>query len=100
MATLSIPFLMFYVSITFGKSVEPTQPYEEAFLAREEYSLPKLPYNESDLEPYIDEETVKLQYSVHHYGYTQKLNHVLKVWRNSSVSKIRKARNTFEALSR
>jgi hypothetical protein len=86
MWNFSLAFLLFYAAITFGKSVEPVAPYEEAFQAREEYSLPKLPYNYSDLEPYIDVETVRLHYLRHHAGYTAQMNHVLKVWRNSSVS--------------
>lgn len=83
----SLVFLLFYAAVTLGKSVEPVAPYEEAFHPREEYSLPELPYNYSDLEPYIDEETVRVHYLRHHAGYTAQLNHVLKVWRNSSVSK-------------
>jgi hypothetical protein len=85
---LSLAFLLFYAAITTGKFVEPVPPYEEAFQAREEYSLPTLPYNYSDLEPHIDEETVRVHYLRHHAGYTAQLNHVLQVWRNSSVSKM------------
>ena len=83
---VSLAFLLFYAGVTIGKFVEPVAPYEEAFQVREEYSLPKLPYNFSALEPYIDEETVRTHYSDHHAIYTAQLNHVLKVWRNSSVS--------------
>jgi hypothetical protein len=86
MWTVSLAFLLFFAGITVGKVVEPVAPYEEAFQAREEYNLPKLPYNFSDLEPWIDEETVRVHYSDHHAIYTTQLNHVLKVWRNSSVS--------------
>ena len=86
MKKISLAFLLLYAAITFAKFVEPVPPYEEAFQEREEYSLPKLPYNYSDLEPYIDEETVRVHYLRHHAGYTHQLNHVLKVWRNSSVS--------------
>ena len=86
MAKLSLALLLFYVTASLGRSVEPVAPYEEAFEAREEYSLPKLPYNYSDLEPWIDEETVKVHYLGHHAAYTAQLNYALKVWRNSSVS--------------
>ena len=68
MERLSLVFVLFYAAITLGKSVEPVPPYEEAFHPAEEYSLPKLPYNYSDLEPYIDEETMRVHYLRHHAG--------------------------------
>lgn len=42
------------------------------------YTLPKLPYGYSDLEPYIDEETMKIHHTKHHQKYTDKLNSALE----------------------
>lgn len=38
------------------------------------YTLPKLPYNYDALEPYIDEETVRIHHDKHHLGYVNGLN--------------------------
>ena len=43
-----------------------------------EYTLPKLPYAYDALEPYIDEQTVKLHHDRHHQGYVNGLNSTLK----------------------
>ncbi len=42
------------------------------------YSLPSLPYNYNDLEPYIDEETMRLHHLKHHQTYVDKLNQALE----------------------
>jgi len=42
------------------------------------YTLPKLNFNEEDLEPYMDKETVIVHYTKHHQTYTDKLNAALK----------------------
>lgn len=42
------------------------------------YKRIELPYDYNFLEPYIDTQTVKLHYDVHHKGYEQKLNAALK----------------------
>ena len=41
------------------------------------YILPELPYGYGDLEPYIDEETMRLHHSKHHAGYVRSLNTAL-----------------------
>ncbi|WMJ81851.1 superoxide dismutase [Clostridium sp. MB40-C1] len=38
------------------------------------HTLPKLPYAYNALEPYYDEETVKLHHDIHHKGYVDGLN--------------------------
>lgn len=38
------------------------------------YSLPPLPYNYNALEPYIDEETMKIHHDKHHGAYVNNLN--------------------------
>ena len=45
------------------------------------YSLPSLPYDYSDLEPYIDERTVRVHHLGHHKSYTEKMNAALLEWR-------------------
>jgi superoxide dismutase, Fe-Mn family len=41
------------------------------------YSLPKLPYSYSALEPYIDERTMTIHHDKHHATYVKNLNDVL-----------------------
>jgi Fe-Mn family superoxide dismutase len=38
------------------------------------FELPELPYEYDSLEPYIDEETMKIHHDKHHAGYVAKLN--------------------------
>src|SRR3989344_8599294 len=40
--------------------------------------LPKLPYDYNALEPYIDEQTMKIHHGKHHQGYVDKLNTALE----------------------
>lgn len=42
------------------------------------YELPKLPYSYSALEPYIDEETMKIHHDKHHGTYVNNLNAALE----------------------
>ena len=42
------------------------------------YQIPSLPYEYSDLEPYIDEATMKVHHLKHHQAYTDKLNAALE----------------------
>lgn len=42
------------------------------------FELPQLPYGTADLEPYIDEETMRVHYGKHHQGYVDKLNAALE----------------------
>ncbi|MCX8197622.1 MAG: superoxide dismutase [Candidatus Micrarchaeota archaeon] len=44
----------------------------------EEYKLPDLPYAYNALEPYIDEQTMRLHHSKHHAAYVAGLNSALK----------------------
>ncbi|NLZ39471.1 MAG: superoxide dismutase [Firmicutes bacterium] len=41
------------------------------------YKLPELPYAYDALEPYYDEETVRLHHSIHHKGYVDGLNNAV-----------------------
>jgi Fe-Mn family superoxide dismutase len=42
------------------------------------FTLPKLPYDYGDLEPYIDEETMKIHHTKHHQSYVDNLNKTLE----------------------
>ena len=42
------------------------------------FKLPNLPYSFDALEPFMDENTMKLHYDKHHRGYVDKLNEALK----------------------
>jgi len=42
------------------------------------FSLPALPFDYNALEPFIDEETMKIHHDLHHGGYVNKLNAALK----------------------
>ncbi len=50
--------------------------------------LPELNFSHKDLEPRIDEETVKIHHSKHHQGYTNKLNLAIKKYSLSSETPI------------
>ena len=51
------------------------------------FTLPDLPYPESALEPYIDEETMKIHHGKHHAAYVQNLNDALKDFPELSAKK-------------
>jgi Fe-Mn family superoxide dismutase len=42
------------------------------------YELPPLPYDYNALEPYIDEQTMRIHHDKHHAGYVSKLNAALE----------------------
>jgi len=60
-------------------------PYEFAESIEYEYKLPDLPYGYKDLEPYIDEATIKVHHTGHHAAYTKKMNSALKKWRTKVI---------------
>ncbi|BDV02698.1 MAG: superoxide dismutase [Mn/Fe] [Candidatus Hepatoplasma vulgare] len=51
------------------------------------YKKINLPYNYNFLEPYIDEQTMKFHYDVHHRGYEEKLNNALKTHNQENLEK-------------
>ena len=52
----------------------------------ESYELPDLPYSMAELEPYVDESTVKVHYHGHHKSYQIKINIALQAWREVCVT--------------
>lgn len=49
------------------------------------YSLPALPYAYNALEPFIDEETMKIHHDKHHQAYVDKLNKALETYQGDST---------------
>ena len=56
-------------------------PYSQINEKLSEYSLPKLGFSDSSLEPYIDRATVENHHQGHHEAYRKKLNAALADWR-------------------
>ncbi len=81
-ATASLGILLFLASCT-SSYVESYQPYEVISEKLESYPLPKLNYNYNELEPFIDEATMKVHHTGHHAAYTKKMNAALKEWKES-----------------
>ena len=44
----------------------------------QKHELPKLPYEYNDLEPFIDEQTMRIHHTKHHQAYIDKLNSALE----------------------
>ena len=81
-------FFLFIVVFLHFPSIKCATPYDEIVQYKEEYSLPDLPYGYDDLEPFIDEATLRVHHMGHHGAYTKKLNSALKSWRESvSINK-------------
>lgn len=55
--------------------------YEMITEYSEYYAHPKLPYEYSALEPFIDEATLRVHHQGHHRAYCAKMNAALKEWR-------------------
>ena len=62
------------------------------------FTLPDLPYPESALEPYIDEETMKIHHGKHHAAYVQNLNDALKDFPELSTKKTEELIADLEAI--
>ena len=62
------------------------------------FQLPKLDYDYSALEPYIDTKTMEIHHSKHHAGYVKKLNEVLAPIHSGSSHLTRNSRDDSPAL--
>lgn len=54
------------------------------------FTLPKLPYEYSALEPYIDEQTMRIHHTKHHQAYLDNLNKALEGKKNLSDKSVEK----------
>ncbi|GAB6029385.1 hypothetical protein CHUAL_005151 [Chamberlinius hualienensis] len=66
-------------------------PYYGTDRPKLDYELPPLEYGFSELEPYIDEETVRVHYLGHHSKYTEKMNSALKEWQSADKKTARRS---------
>ena len=73
-----------FLFLAFGRCII-LPPYEIAAKTFEEYPLPELQYGFNELEPFIDENTVRAHYEGHHETYRKKMNTCLQQWRSVRV---------------
>ncbi len=60
---------------------------ENGIFAVSDYVLSPLPYDYNALEPYIDEQTMRLHHDKHHLGYVNGLNNAVKKLKEATESK-------------
>ena len=60
-----------------GSFISSAEAKTKVVNARGEYVLPPLPYAYNALEPFIDEQTMRLHHDKHHAGYVRGLNATL-----------------------
>lgn len=63
------------------------------------HTLPKLPYSNDALEPYIDGRTMEIHHTKHHQGYIDKLNAVLEKHPNIADRPVEDLLKNLESLS-
>lgn len=86
MAVLLFRFcLTFFACARIANAI--VAPYEEIDAVVASYTLPQLPFGDSDLEPYIDSATLKAHHRGHHQTYTTNLNKILTEWRAEDGAK-------------
>lgn len=73
-------------------------PYEFITERTNSYTLPPLPYDYKDLEPFIDEATVRVHHTGHHAAYTKKMNAAIQEW--ETEAKVTESAMIFELLHR
>ncbi|HCW73387.1 MAG TPA: superoxide dismutase, partial [Clostridiaceae bacterium] len=62
------------------------------------HALPKLPYEYSALEPYIDAQTMEIHYTKHHNGYVDKLNGALEKYPELQEKSVRELIENLDAI--
>jgi len=68
---------LFYANNLYGQTITVMEAIVNNEMIIDEsgkYILPKLPYAYDALEPYIDEQTMRLHHDIHHQGYVKGLN--------------------------
>ncbi len=80
--TVFLLIISFYAGVSFGSIYTNIvkSPGDELSSI---YYLPSLPFGYSDLEPYIDQQTVRVHYLGHHKSYTDKMNTALVEWKRN-----------------
>ena len=86
MATLWTLFVLFMTLISICRG-DKGSCFTGLTVWFEEYPMPDLPYNLTDLEPYIDGQTVDVHYNGHLGGYRNKMNALLPKLRADVRSK-------------
>merc|ERR1711973_580737 len=87
MKTMQIFVVTIYcVSSMLAKTVPVEKMLKGLELFQESYPLPSLSFKYNELEPYIDEHTLKEHHMGIHAGYTLQMNKDLKEWRASNVT--------------
>lgn len=71
-ALLTIPGLVSAPAVLASGRVSPYRR-----ITGERFSLPALPYAYDALEPYLDRNTMEIHHTMHHQGYTNKLNEAI-----------------------
>ncbi|XP_033728331.1 superoxide dismutase [Mn]-like [Pecten maximus] len=64
----------------FTAALAKKMPYEFIVEQTNTYILPSLPYGYKELEPFIDEATVRVHHLGHHAAYTNKMNAAMQQW--------------------
>lgn len=84
-----------------GLTVLSSIPVSAEKLIGDNYTLPKLPFLQADLEPYIDDATMFLHHTKHHASYVARLNAESAAWtRFPSVEEIVKNISTYNTAVR
>ena len=76
---LKLLVLISVILATLCYGLEP--PYYGIDRPSFDYELPPLEFGFSELEPFIDEETLRVHYLGHHSKYTRQMNLALNEWR-------------------
>jgi len=90
MSLLHVCLVYTLILHSIGKEIHNTYPSPKDMFwgldaARREYTIPTLPFKFEELEPYLDADTLKIQYTSILKEYTSKMNTLLKNWRKSGL---------------
>ena len=78
--------VVLFTALLASVLLESTQSFDIPFRILQDkaevYPLPNLPYEYNELEPWIDEGTVRAHHLGHHEAYRNKMNALLNQWRD------------------